>query len=600
MDTREFLIPFRELEFQLFELLESEALNRRPRFAEHNRETFAAALQTANDIARDFFAPHNRAADEDEPRFDGQRVHLHPEVKPAFQALAQAGFIAAREDYALGGMQLPESISSACMALFTAANPSTTGYPFLTGAAVKVLMNFASDALKHSFVGPMLTGRFAGTMALTEPQAGSSLADITTRATLHSDGNYRIRGNKIFISGGDQTITENIVHLVLAKIDGAPPGVKGISLFAVPKFLLDDAGHCVQRNDVALAGLFHKLGYRGTTSTALSFGENNACVGYLIGEPHQGLKYMFQMMNEARLAVGFGAAVIGYRGYQHSLAYASERPQGRHVSNSNPESPQINIIEHTDVKRMLLAQKAYTEGALMLCLYGARLVDDMHTAEGEAQKEAALLLDLLTPVLKAWPSEYGVKANDLAIQVLGGAGYTREYPVEQCWRDNRLNPIHEGTNGIQALDLLGRKLWQANGLALRLLHTRMQHDITSCHPDNQDLSTALQTVLNQLAPLVTHLAALMQKRGPDFTLGLATPLLHLMGHTCVAWQWLRAANRATLALSGDLSKDDMAFYRGKIQAARYFYRWELPLLDRDFTLLNRLDDTCHTMQPDWF
>ncbi|MCP5349606.1 MAG: acyl-CoA dehydrogenase [Oceanospirillaceae bacterium] len=600
MDTREFMIPPRELDFQLYEVLNSEALNQRPRFAEHNRETFDGALQTANAIARDFFAPHNGAADYDEPRFDGQRVHLHKDVKPAFDALASAGFIAAREDYALGGMQLPESISSACMALFTAANPSTAGYPFLTGAAVKVLMNFANAALQAQFVEPMLSGRFAGTMALTEPQAGSSLADIKTRATPHSDGTYRIKGNKIFISGGDQSITENIVHLVLAKIDGAPAGVKGISLFAVPKFLLNAPGQLAQRNDVALAGLFHKLGYRGTTSTALSFGEQDNCVGYLIGEPHQGLKYMFQMMNEARLAVGFGAAVIGYRGYQHSLAYAKERPQGRLPSNNNPASAPINIIEHTDVKRMLLAQKAYSEGALALCLYGARLVDDVHSAAGETQQEAALLLDLLTPVLKAWPSEYGVKANDLAIQVLGGAGYTREYPVEQCWRDNRLNPIHEGTNGIQALDLLGRKLWQANGKGMQLLHQRIMQDINTSHPKNAELSAALHTLLNQLVPIIGHMAGQMQKGDADFTLGLATPLLHVMGHTCVAWMWLRAANIAQQALTQNPHATDVNFYQGKIQAAQYFYRWELPTLQRDFNLLNNRDNTCHTMQTSWF
>ncbi|MEC9083612.1 MAG: acyl-CoA dehydrogenase family protein, partial [Pseudomonadota bacterium] len=435
------LIDRRDLAFQLYEVMDTESLIQRERFSEHSKETFDAVIETADKMAKEKFANHNSAADKDEPKFVNGQVEMLPDVRQAFDAYAEAGFLAGRYDYDLGGMQLPESVMAACNGFFTAANPGTAGYPFLTTAAANLIRVFGNDEQKTKFLSNMLSGRYSGTMALTEPHAGSSLADIRTSATPTDDGHYLIKGAKIYISGGEQSITENIVHMVLAKIKGAPAGVKGISLFIVPKFHVDENGNPGDHNGVSLAGLIHKLGYRGTTSTALSFGDDAHCHGYLVGEPHQGLKYMFQMMNEARIGVGFGAAVIGYRGYMHSLEYAKDRLQGRKASEKNPESPQVPIIDHADVRRMLLAQKAYSEGGLALCLYGARLMDDQHTHPDEQKRmEAGKLLDLLTPVIKAWPSEYGPKANDLAIQVYGGAGYTREYPVEQCWRDNRLNP----------------------------------------------------------------------------------------------------------------------------------------------------------------
>ncbi|MEP3563394.1 MAG: acyl-CoA dehydrogenase family protein, partial [Marinobacter sp.] len=501
------LIDRRDLAFQLYEVMDTEALTKRERFSEHSKETFDAVIETADKMAKEKFANHNSAADKDEPKFVNGQVEMLPEVKEAFDAYAEAGFLAGRYDYELGGMQLPESVMAACNGFFTAANPGTAGYPFLTTAAANLIRVFGNDQQKATILPNMLNGRFSGTMALTEPHAGSSLADIRTSATPTDDGHYLIKGAKIYISGGEQSITENIVHMVLAKIKGAPAGVKGISLFVVPKFHVDENGDPGERNGVSLAGLIHKLGYRGTTSTALSFGDDAPCHGYLVGEPHQGLKYMFQMMNEARIGVGMGAAVIGYRGYMHSLEYAKDRLQGRKASEKNPESPQVPIIDHADVRRMLLAQKAYSEGGLALCLYGARLMDEQHTHPDEQKRaEAGKLLDLLTPVIKAWPSEFGPKANDLAIQVYGGAGYTREYPVEQCWRDNRLNPIHEGTNGIQALDLLGRKIWQDQSHGLQLLMQEMQADLQAATADRcQQWALSLSETLQQAVKVTQSL-----------------------------------------------------------------------------------------------
>ena len=357
------LIDRRDLAFQLYEVLDTENLTTRERFSEHNRDTFDAVIETAEKIAREKFATHNSAADKDEPKFVDGAVEMLPAVKEAFDAYAEAGFIAGRYDYDLGGMQLPESVMAACNGFFTAANPGTAGYPFLTTAAANLIRVFGNEQQQQTFLPHMLSGRFTGTMALTEPHAGSSLADIRTSATPTNDGHYLIKGAKIYISGGEQSLTENIVHMVLAKIKGAPAGVKGISLFIVPKFVVDEDGNATERNGVNLAGLIHKLGYRGTTSTALSFGDDAPCHGYLVGEPHQGLKYMFQMMNEARIGVGMGAIMLGYAGYLYSLNYARERPQGRLPDGKDPASTQVPIIEHTDVKRMLLMQKAYVEGA---------------------------------------------------------------------------------------------------------------------------------------------------------------------------------------------------------------------------------------------
>ena len=601
MDANTLINEF-ELPFQLYDVLDTEQLCEHDRFSEHSRQTFDATIEIAKKIATDLFLPHNATADKDEPKFDGQKVSMIEEVKVAFDAFRDSGFIAGRYSFEDGGMQLPETVMTALSGYFMAANPATTAYPFLTSAAINVLMHFASDEVKQAFVPRMLTGEFTGTMALTEPHAGSSLADIKTTAIPHEDGTYRIRGSKIYISGGDHELSENIVHLVLAKVPGGPAGVKGISLFAVPKYRLDANGEVAERNDVHLAGLIHKLGYRGTTSTALSFGDANDCVGYLIGEEHFGLRYMFKMMNEARIAVGFGAAMIGYRGYQYSLAYAKDRLQGRVAPNLKPEDPAAAIIEHGDVKRMLLAQKAYSEGGISLCLYGSNLIDRINTCGDETQKqELSELLDLLTPVLKAWPSEYGPKANDLGIQVLGGAGYTREYQAEQFWRDNRLNPIHEGTNGIQALDLTFRKLWQQQGLGLKVLQQEITRDLTAIStPQTAQLAKKLSFYIEELQQVLQHVGKTLTTPKAATLTANAQALMNVFATIVISWIWIRQASKAEQLLADAEDGDKQNFYHGKIQAANYFINWELPLIQRDIELLLADNSVCSDMQPQWF
>lgn len=581
------------LNFLLYDVFQAEALTELDAYKDHDRSTFDGVIDTSLKIAQDYFLPHNAKADANEPSFDGESVSTIPEVKEAWKHFTEAGLINARHRFDEGGMQLPALVHSACMGLFTGANPSTAGYPFLTSAASNLIHAFGSETQKSLYLDGMFSGRFAGTMALTEPNVGSSLGDLTTKATPQDDGSYRLKGQKMYISGGDQDITENIIHLVLARVEGAPQGVKGISLFICPKFLLNDDGSLGKRNDVMLAGLLHKMGYRGTTSTVLNFGEKDDCTAFLIGEEGKGLSYMFKMMNEARIGVGLGAAMIGYRGYLESLAFAKDRPQGRKPSNRDTTSAPVNIVEHADVKRMLLAQKVYVEGSLALCLFASKLVDE-HEAGGD--ENALVLLDLLTPVVKSYPSTYGCKANELAIQVLGGSGYIREYPVEQCYRDNRLNPIHEGTHGIQSLDLLGRKLWQKQGLGQQLLMQRVQATLARAkkHERLADLAEHYSTALKTFIETTTALGMALQQGRIDEALANSALYLDVMGRMVVGWLWL---DMACAALESDR---DEAFVSGKLQAARYFIRWELPEINHLSELLKGFDQTCAEMEVDWF
>jgi alkylation response protein AidB-like acyl-CoA dehydrogenase len=598
------LINRRDLAFVLYELLDTESLAARPRFADHSRATFDAALDTAHRIAAEHFAPHNRKADLNEPTFDGERVHIIPEVRQALRVFCEAGLMAAGRDYEQGGMQLPVTLVQACMALFNAANVSTAAYPFLTIANANLLERFGAPEQKANYLPHLLSGRFFGTMCLSEPQAGSSLSDIRTRAQPQPGGSYLLTGNKMWISGGEHDLAENIVHLVLARIPGSPAGVKGISLFLVPKYLVNDDGRLGVRNDVALAGLNHKMGYRGTTNCVLNFGERGGAVGYLVGEPHKGLACMFHMMNEARIGVGLGAVMLGYSGYLHALAYARERVQGRPPAAKDPNAPPVRIIEHADVRRMLLAQKAYVEGGLALCLYAARLVDEQLTGQSErARSEAHLLLEILTPIVKSWPSQWCLEANSLAIQVHGGYGYSREYPVEQLYRDNRLNPIHEGTHGIQALDLLGRKAGMLDAAALQLLMREIQISVRAARkcdsPELQQFAEQLNGAVDSLMETTRKLLCAGANGEAELSLANASVYLEMAGHMVVAWIWLKQALVAVARLP-EAGGADRDFYQGKLQACAYFFRWELPKTGHQNELLNNLDRTCFEMQDGWF
>jgi len=606
------------IDFLLYDWLKVEQLHERARYAEHSRETFDAVLDTCERIAREKYAPFNRTVDIQEPRMQGDKVILPQATHDAHEAYAASGMLSAAQDYEMGGMQLPFSVESAANAFFACASVSIGG-GLLTVGNANLLMAHGSALQKKVFAQNEFSGRWAGTMCLSEPQAGSSLSDVATRAVPDGDdfeadplgARYRLKGNKMWISTGEHDLTENIVHLVLAKIPGPDgktiPGTKGISLFIVPKQLVNTEGQLTgERNDVALAGLNHKCGWRGTVNTLLNFGEGkyklrgggldgqgSGAIGYLVGRPGEGLRCMFHMMNEARIGVGLAATMLGLAGYYASLDYARNRPQGRPMGPAGKDAsqPPVRIIEHADIKRMLLAQKAYGEGALALGLYCARLVDEQHTGSPEQANEARLLLEVLTPIVKSWPSEWCLEANSLAIQIHGGYGYTRDFPVEQYWRDNRLNMIHEGTHGIQAMDLLGRKVLMEQGQGLKLLAARMQATAThagACGPELSRHADALMSALQQVGQTTQ---AAWQTGEPVDALANAVPYMQAFGHTVLAWMWLDVAMASQGATSAD---------QGRRAACQFFYHYELPKIGAWLQVVANRDRTCADVPEDAF
>lgn len=562
-------------------------------FGQPDRDGHEPLIEAAVTLAAERFVTHAAKSDANEPTWDGERVRLVPEIGEALEAFIEGGFLAAPFPEAMGGLGLPYTVHQAMMAAFQAANPGTAAYPFLTSAAANLLQAFGDASQQQRFLRPMIEGRFFGTMCLSEPHAGSSLADLRCRAEPQPDGTYHLVGDKMWISAGEHDLSETIVHLVLARLPDAPPGVRGISLFLVPRNHVDAEGNVGARNGVSLIGLNHKMGYRGAVNTALAFGAEAPAVGELVGEPHHGLAAMFHMMNEARIGVGLGAAMIGYAGYRVSLAYAKERVQGRHPDAKGGEA--VPILEHADVRRMLLTQKVYVEGAMALTLYCARLVDDLDAAAESGERERlGDLLSILTPIAKAWPSEFGLRANDHAIQILGGSGYTRDYPVERHYRDNRLNPIHEGTNGVQGIDLLGRKVMMHGGRAFGVLVAEIRGaleraaSIESLAEEREALARALQLATSTTETVGAAMGRGAVRRG----LANATEYLHMLGHVVVGWMWLEQA----IAASG---RED-AFARGKLHAARFFSRYELTRVERQAALLASLDDSAITMADEWF
>jgi alkylation response protein AidB-like acyl-CoA dehydrogenase len=606
------------IDFLLYDWLDVESLNKRERFGDHSRETFDAVLDTCERIAREKYAPFNRLIDTQEPQFDGEKVILPQVTHDAHAAYVASGMLSAAQDYALDGMQLPYAVEAAANAFFACASVSI-GSNMLTAGNAGLLLVHGTDKQKEVFANNEFSGRWAGTMCLSEPQAGSSLSDITTRATpdmgssLGEDWQndtlgprYRLKGNKMWISSGDHELTENIIHLVLAKIPDASgklvAGTRGISLFIVPKKMVDDQAQLTgERNDVALAGLNHKLGWRGTTNTLLNFGEGKftpggqaGAVGYLVGKPGEGLRCMFHMMNKARIGVGTAATMLGLAGYYASLDYAKNRPQGRVLGSSGKDAsqPQVRIIEHADVKRMLLAQKSYCEGALALELYCARMVDEEMTGDTASAEEARLILEVLMPIAKSWPSEWCLEANSLAIQIHGGYGYTRDFPVEQYWRDNRLNMIHEGTHGIQAADLLGRKVLMEDGKAWQLLKQRMA--VTS---NKAAQFAALAGYANDLNQAVLAVEAATQAAwstaNPTEALANAVPYMQAFGHIVIAWMWLEISISKTAI-------NKIAVEAVNTPATAYFYNYELPKITAWLNVVSRRDLTCANMAEDDF
>jgi len=595
------IVDRRNLSFVLHEWLDVGQLFAYERFAAHDREIVDATLDLAESMAEGRFLPLAAVADAQEPAFVDGRVRMLPEIKTALTEFAEAGMFAASFSEADGGLQLPWVVTQSAMGIFMAANLPVVNYAFLTIAAANLISAFGSEKQRSAFLPSMLEGRWFGTMCLSEPQAGSSLGDITTKATPTGDGLYRISGSKMWISAGDHELSENIVHLVLARIDAAPAGVKGISLFLVPRYRLDSEGRPGQWNNVALAGLNNKMGQRATVNCLLNFGEGGDCIGELVGEPNKGLSNMFHMMNEARVGVGQGAVMLALAGYLNSLSFARERLQGRLPDNKDATSDQVPIIQHVDVKRMLLMQKSTVEGALALTSFCALLVDQLRlSTDSKEVEDLELLLGVLTPVAKSWPAEHCLEANKWAIQVLGGYGYTVDFPVERLYRDNRLNHIHEGTFGIQGRDLLGRKVRLKDGRGLSLLMSRIEATLYAAK-DVAALSSeaeAIETALNELKVATDAVTAAQDQ---EIALANATLYLDAFGTIVIAWLWLWQGIVAHKALQdGSGNEEEKSFYHGKIAALHYHFRYALPQVHATLKLVATLDDTCESIQSEYF
>jgi butyryl-CoA dehydrogenase len=569
----------RNLKFLLYEVFDASSLTQYPYYAEHSREMFDMLLDTAMRIGKDLLYPCLGEMDKTPPELVGDYVKVHPIIRTFMRECGEGGWISATAPMECGGQQLPHIINLIPNYIFAAANYSVSAYLLLTTEAAHLIESFGSEEMKEKYIPKMFSGDWQGTMALTEPQAGSSLADILTSAEPTHAGYYKIKGQKIFISASDHDGVENVVNLMLARIKGGPAGVKGISLFVVPKKRVGEVGELVP-NDVNVTALYHKLGYRGCPINQLSMGENNDCHGYLVGEPNKGLSYMFQMMNAARLAIGLGATAIASAAYYASLEYSQERLQGRLMKEKDPAAPQVPIIEHADIKRMLLFQRAMVEGSLSLIAQCYKYADLAIVLTGEEKEKNSLLLDLLTPVAKSYPSEMSILSVSQGLQILGGYGYCDEFPLEQYYRDTRIHPIHEGTTGIHGVTLLGRNVTMRGGSAFRFFLEEIRETIRTADTIDelkayaQELEKSVQT----LQEVTAHLLNIQKNGDREVFLADATLYLELFGIITIAWQWLLQAVSAqkTLHNENGLLEEDISFYHGKILTFRYFFGYELP------------------------
>ncbi|SOE23600.1 butyryl-CoA dehydrogenase [Spirosomataceae bacterium TFI 002] len=592
----------RNLRFNLFEVLNASELSEFKYFEDHSDETFELILDAAEQIAEKMLLPLLTEMDRKEPQLIDGKIVIHEGMKPIIKKFGEDGWINATFSYEDGGQQLPNLIHNAAAFIFQAANYSASVFPFLTSGAANLIRTFGSDQLKQTFLENMFSGKWQGTMALTEPDAGSSLSDISTSATpTDREGVYKIKGQKIYISCGDHNACENVIHLMLAKIVGGPLGAKGISLFVVPQKRINDTE--LQANDVTTAGIYHKMGYKGAPIAHLMMGSGDGCEGYLVGEASKGLSYMFQMMNEARVGVGMNATAIGTAAYYASLQYAKERPQGRKISEKDPSKPQVRIIKHADVKRMLFFQKSVVEGSLSLLLFCSKLSDIIHVSTGEKQTNAALLLDFLTPIAKSYPSEMCCLTTSAAVQILGGAGYTTDFPVEQFYREARIHPIHEGTTGIHGMDLLGRKITIANGQAAMLFFKECGKSIQEAK-GFENLKSKAESLENQLQILqkvTNHLLQTAKAGETEKYLADATLFLEMTGIIAIAWQWLTMSIVAQKALNkNEAHLDDQQFYKGKIATMQYFFDYELVKVDSLSKRLTSADFISLDAEESWF
>lgn len=545
-----------------------------PGFAEATPDVIEAVLTEAATVCEELLFPLNQTGDAEGCRYENGEVHTPTGFKEAYAQYQQAGWTALVGPPEFGGQGLPEAVRFVFEEMLCSANLSFSMYPGLSHGACSALQSHGSDELKQRFLPKLVDGTWTGTMCLTEAHAGTDLGILTTKAVPAGDGAYKITGTKIFISAGEHDMAENIVHLVLAKLPDAPSGTKGISMFLVPKYLPTDEGKPGTKNGVVCGSIEHKMGIKGSATCVLNF--DNA-TGWLVGEEHKGMRAMFTMMNGARLAVGMQGLGLGEVAYQNALAYAKDRLQGRALTGpKNPSGVADPILVHPDVRKGLLRVKAFNEGMRSLAYWVGILIDiELHHQDAAKREEAEDLVALMTPVIKAFLTDKGYDATNIAMQTLGGHGYIREYGVEQYVRDARIAQIYEGTNAIQALDLVGRKLPMHGGRLVRRFFEMVKSDVDAAASNDAvaEFAKAVGASLFQLQKATMTLA----ERGfanPDEAGAAATDYLHLMGYVAVGWQWLKMANVASAKLAAGTG--DRRFNEAKIKTARFYCLRLLP------------------------
>ncbi|HUH74449.1 MAG TPA: acyl-CoA dehydrogenase [Chitinophagales bacterium] len=563
----------RNLKFILNQVHHIDQLAEYPLYEHHDTSTFDMFLDATEDVAKEYFFPIFTEMDRDEPQLVDGRIRVHPNMRNIMKVMGEGGWISCAAPMEYGGDRLPVSIMYAASFIMGCANYSVTAFPFLSMGAAGLILSYGTEEQKKKYTPSIFDGKWQGTMALTEPEAGSSLTDVVSSAKPLGDGKYLMKGQKIFISCGDHDAVDNVIHLMLARIEGAPAGIKGISLFIVPREKIQDDGSLIG-NDVLTAGLYHKMGYKGAPIAHLSFGENENCVGELIGEENKGLSYMFQMMNEARISVGLHATSIATAAYYASLQYAKERSQGRPLTGKDPKMPQVPIIQHADVRRLLLAQKSFIEGALSLEMQCSLYEDMSRVTEGAEKKKYQLLLDTLTPIAKSYPSETACLSTSWALQCLGGYGFTTDFPLEQYYREVRIHPIHEGTTAIHGMDLLGRKIMAKNGQAVMLLAQEILKEIETAKQseETKPFAEQLEKNLGIIQKTTMHLMGVAQKEGPTQFLSDATLYLEMMGIIAMSWQWMKISNVANNEIAQNGADD---FLHSKITCMKYYFEYEL-------------------------
>ncbi len=582
------LVDTRDTRFVLFEALEVDKLTQYEKFADFDRDMFEDVLNLAEKIAVDEIYPANMEGDKESVQYDPEtkQVKIPEAYKPALKAFNEAGFVSLSNDQEIGGMGMPDSIAQCCTEYFTAASVAFSMYPALTIGSMNLVKNFGTDEMKEKFLSKMVYGEWGGTMCLTEPDAGSDVGALKTKAVKQDDGTYKITGQKIFISGGDYDSVENIIHPVLARIEGDPPGTKGISIFIVPKFRVKDDGSLGELNDVVCSGIEHKMGIKASATCTLSFGDDNNCIGYLLGEERKGMKIMFQMMNEARLYVGLQGLAVSSAAYMHAITYAKNREQGSDVTQMmNPDAPKVSIIKHPDVKRMLLYMKSYVEGMRMLTYYASNNIDLEHALDGEASKEAKAIVEILIPIVKAGNTDNSWRVTAEAIQVYGGYGFCSDYPVEQFARDAKILSIYEGTNGIQSMDLTMRKiLMNADQYNYSIYKKRIAETIAKAKGVVDD--KYVEAVEKGVEKLDTAINMMKEQMGAGKFLHIfsnATPLQQAMVMLTLAWMhlWMLTLTTPKMKeLVGDLKgeerdklltdNNEAAYYSGKVLSSQFF------------------------------